>query len=153
MPLASWRYPCIYALYRLYRRVAVDQYFFGYCSEEQFRSQKLDSDYPLRYCSSHFIVWVSRKPSWSVIEFKEFSFKVAVFCVVTPCSVVEVYRRIKCAYYDRSGGGSIKHLWNVGILSLDYTAEQHVRQPSSYSLPREPEISRIFLCLLNHLFV
>jgi hypothetical protein len=37
-------------------------------------------------------------------------------------------------------GGS-KHLWNVGKLQTDYTAQHPRRQPSSYSSPWEPEIS------------
>jgi hypothetical protein len=36
-------------------------------------------------------------------------------------------------------GGS-KDLWNVGKLLPDYTALQPRRQPSSYSLPWEPQI-------------
>jgi hypothetical protein len=37
--------------------------------------------------------------------------------------------------------GDRKHLWNVGKLLPDYTAQQPRRQPSSYSPQWEPEIA------------
>jgi hypothetical protein len=37
------------------------------------------------------------------------------------------------------------HLWNVGTLLLDYTAQQTRREPSSYSPPWEPESSQNYL--------
>jgi hypothetical protein len=54
----------------------------------------------------------------------------AVFWAVAPCSLV-----------DRTDDGGRKHLWNVGKLLQDYTAQQPKRQSSSHSPPREPEIS------------
>jgi hypothetical protein len=44
------------------------------------------------------------------------------------------------------------HLWNVGILLPDYTAQQPRRQSSSHSPPWEPEVSRRFLAYLTMLF-
>jgi hypothetical protein len=76
----------------------------------------------------------------------------AVFSFVASCSLVEVYRRcrgapssgrrVSCTLLTRrpDDGGS-KHLWNVGKLLPDYTAQQPRRQPSSYSPPWEPQIS------------
>jgi hypothetical protein len=55
----------------------------------------------------------------------------AVFCVVVPCSLVEVYGRFR-------GACCLYHL-------PDYTAQQPRRQPSSYSPPWEPELSLIYL--------
>jgi hypothetical protein len=54
-----------------------------------------------------------------------------VFWDAAPCSVVETYRRFRCSYWlhhqwDGANGGS-KHLWNVGQLLRDYTA-QHPRR-------------------------
>jgi hypothetical protein len=46
-----------------------------------------------------------------------------VFWVVAPCSLVEVYRRFRCAcclHHHGDDGGS-KHFWNVGKLLADYT--------------------------------
>jgi hypothetical protein len=58
--------------------------------------------------------------------------KMAVFWVVTPCSLVDVYRRFRdvCCLYHQGG----KHL-------PDYTAQRPRRQPSSYSPPWEHQIS------------
>jgi hypothetical protein len=56
------------------------------------------------------------------------SLEMAVFWVVTPCSHVEFDRRFRSAAPE--DGGS-KHLWNVGKLLPDYTAQQPRRQPSS----------------------
>jgi len=42
---------------------------------------------------------------------------------IAPCSLVEVDRRFRGAYFLHQGddGGST-HLWNVGLLQRDYTA-------------------------------
>jgi hypothetical protein len=53
------------------------------------------------------------------------SMKIAVFWVVVPCSLVEVYRPVD--------GGS-KDLWNVGKLLPDYTVLQPRRQQSPGNL-------------------
>jgi hypothetical protein len=55
--------------------------------------------------------------------------KMAVFWVVAPCSLIEVYRRVTdacCLHHQDS-----KHLWNVGKFLLDNTVQQPRRQPSS----------------------
>jgi hypothetical protein len=64
------------------------------------------------------------------------STKMAVFWVVAPCSLVEVYLRFRgpCClhhygYYRPDDGGS-KDLWNIGKLLPDYTALQPRRQSS-----------------------
>jgi hypothetical protein len=82
-------------------------------------------------------------------ELRFIQVKMAVFWVVSPCSLVEVYRRFIGAYclhhqdddYPYDGGRN--HLWNVRKFLSDYTA-QPIRQSSSYSPPWEPEISRMF---------
>jgi hypothetical protein len=54
-----------------------------------------------------------------------------VFWVVAPCSLVEVYCRFTgacCLHYQ--GDEYRKHLWNIGELLPDYTAQQPRRQPS-----------------------
>jgi hypothetical protein len=56
------------------------------------------------------------------------SMKMAVFWVVAPCSLVEVYRRFRG---DRPDDGGSKYLLNVGKLLPDYTALQTRRQSSS----------------------
>jgi hypothetical protein len=58
------------------------------------------------------------------------SMKIAVFWVVTPCSLVEVYQRFRGP--DRPDDGGSKDHLNVGKLLPDYTALQPRRQPSSY---------------------
>jgi hypothetical protein len=63
--------------------------------------------------------------------------KMAVFWVVAPYSLVEVYRHFRGD--DRPDDEGSKHLWNVGKLLLDYTAQQPRRQPSSYSPLWEPQ--------------
>jgi hypothetical protein len=73
--------------------------------------------------------------------------KMAVLWVVEPCSLVEVYQRIRgpcCLHHqgDRRDDGGSKDLWNVGKLLPDYTVLQPRRQPSSYSSPWEPQILR-----------
>jgi hypothetical protein len=58
--------------------------------------------------------------------------KMAVFWVVTPCSLVEVYQRFRgpCCLHHQGDGGS-KGLWNVGELLPDRMMLQPRRQPSS----------------------
>jgi hypothetical protein len=63
------------------------------------------------------------------------SMKMAVFWVVAPCSLVEVYRRFRgacCLSYQRPADRSTNHLWNVGTLLSDYTVEQLTGQPSKH---------------------
>jgi hypothetical protein len=50
----------------------------------------------------------------------------AVFWIVAPCGLVEDYHQD----YRSDDGGS-KHLWNVGKLLIDYTAQKPRRQSSS----------------------
>jgi hypothetical protein len=59
------------------------------------------------------------------------SMKMAVFWVVAPCSLVEVYQCFRCPCCLHQGS---KDLWNVDKLLLDYTVLQPRRHPSSYSL-------------------
>jgi hypothetical protein len=62
--------------------------------------------------------------------------KMAVFWVVAPCILVEVYRLFRgtcCLHHqgdDFDNGGS-KRLWNVGKRLPDFTAQQPRIQPSS----------------------
>jgi hypothetical protein len=60
------------------------------------------------------------------------STKMAVFWVVAPCSLVEVYKRFRgpCCLHHQGDRG--KGLWNVDKLLPDYTALQPRRQPSSH---------------------
>jgi hypothetical protein len=75
--------------------------------------------------------------------------KIAVFWVDAPCSLVEVYLLfwgnccsiIRTMSHRLDDGG--KHLWNVGELLPDYTAQQPRREPSSHSPPWKPEISLV----------
>jgi hypothetical protein len=70
-----------------------------------------------------------------------------VFRVVVSCSLVEVYQHFRgvcCLHHlgdDCPDDGGSKHLWNVSKLLPDYVVQQHRRQPSSYLLLWEPEIS------------
>jgi hypothetical protein len=70
----------------------------------------------------------------------------AVFWVVAPCSLVEVYRRFRgtcCLHHHRPDDGSSKYLWNVGKLLPGYTTLQPKRQASStmsYGPPWEPHV-------------
>jgi hypothetical protein len=60
--------------------------------------------------------------------------KTTVFWDIAPCSVVEVYRLFggSCCLHHQSDGGS-KHVWNVGKLLPDFTAQQPRRQLFSCS--------------------
>jgi hypothetical protein len=74
--------------------------------------------------------------------------KMAVFWVVAPRNLVEIYRRFRGACCrDRPYDGGIRHLWIVSKLLPDCEAQQPRIQPSSYSPPWEPQISRMLLCL------
>jgi hypothetical protein len=58
------------------------------------------------------------------------SVKMAVFRVVAPCSLLDVYRRFRgacCLHHQGS-----KDLWNIGKLLPDYSALQPRKQPSYY---------------------
>jgi hypothetical protein len=59
--------------------------------------------------------------------------KMAVFWVVAPCSLAQVYRRFigACCLHHRPDVGGSKNVRNVGELPPDYTAQQPRRQPSS----------------------
>jgi ABC-type nickel/cobalt efflux system permease component RcnA len=68
--------------------------------------------------------------------------KMAVFWVVAPCGLVQVYhcfrspfRRHHQGRHHRSDDGPSKNLWNIGKLIPDCTALQPRRQPSTYSPP------------------
>jgi hypothetical protein len=72
----------------------------------------------------------------------------AVFWVVAPCSLIEVYQHFRgscCLHHqgDRPVDWGSKHLWNVSKLPPDSRAQQPRRQSSLYSPPWEPEISRL----------
>jgi hypothetical protein len=69
----------------------------------------------------------------------------AVFLVVTPYRLVEVYRRFRrtCCLNHQGDDVDSKHLWNVGKLLPDFMAQESRRQPSSYTPPWEPESSRV----------
>jgi hypothetical protein len=100
----------------------------------------------------HVIVSSSRTLYFQTLSFK----KMDVFWVVSPCSLITVYRRFRGAccqnnqghewhrYYD---GGS-RDFWNVGKLLPDCTAQQLRTRPSSYSLP----ISLSFYVLSSYHF-
>jgi hypothetical protein len=78
-----------------------------------------------------------------------------VFWNVSPCSLVETdpvsqlltVPIIKAMFammteaVNRSDYGGSKHRWYVSQFLRDYTAQQHIRQSSSYTQPWEPEIS------------
>jgi hypothetical protein len=63
--------------------------------------------------------------------------KMAVFWVVAPCSLVEIYRRFKdaCCLYHQGALMMEAANISVGKLLPDYTAQKPRRQPSSYSPP------------------
>jgi hypothetical protein len=84
-----------------------------------------------------------------------FNINMAVFSVVVPCRLVEVYRRFRGTCYihhqgDRPDDEGSKNFWNVGELLPDYTVQKPRRQPSLYSPPLEPQIP-IVLILFFHL--
>jgi hypothetical protein len=58
----------------------------------------------------------------------------------------------ECLLLPSSGpdDGGRKHLWNVGKLLLDYTAQQSRRQPSSHFLQWQPQIILSLLFLHNN---
>jgi hypothetical protein len=60
------------------------------------------------------------------------SMKMNAFWDTVPCSLVEVYRRFRGAYYlhHRPDDRRNKHLWKVGKILPDYTA-RHPRRHSS----------------------
>jgi hypothetical protein len=92
------------------------------------------------------------------VDFK--GFEMALFWDVATCSLVEVHQSFRgaCCFRHKSedlrhenyrpDDGSSNHLWNVGKLLLDYTAQHASRQPSSYSPPWEPEKSSVFINIL-----
>jgi hypothetical protein len=94
--------------------------------------------------TSYFVIPVYsclvRYTSWQIQRQSMNSLKMAVFQVVAPCSLVEVYASIIRAMSHRPDDGGGKDLWNVGKLLPDYTALQPRRQQSSYSPPWEPQI-------------
>jgi hypothetical protein len=66
------------------------------------------------------------------------STKMAVFWVVAPCSLVQVYRRFRgacCRLTHSPEDGGSKNLWNVGKLLPDYTAQHPRRQSFLISFP------------------
>jgi hypothetical protein len=73
----------------------------------------------------------------------------AVFWIVAPYSLVDVYRHIRGTYclHHRPDDGGSKGLWNVGKRLPDYTAQHPRRQPSSDSPQWEPQMSLIFVLL------
>jgi hypothetical protein len=59
--------------------------------------------------------------------------KMAVFWIVAPCSLVEVYQRFRgpcCLHHQGSDDRGSKDIWNVGKLLPDYTVLQPRRQLS-----------------------
>jgi hypothetical protein len=56
--------------------------------------------------------------------------KMAVFGVVAPCSLVQVYRRLT----HRPDHGGSKDLRNLGKILPDYTVQHPRRQPSSVQI-------------------
>jgi hypothetical protein len=100
--------------------------------------------------------WLITRSLWSqhqIITDIKFAHKVtinmkmAVFWVVSPCILVEIYQRFRgpcCLHHQgdetRPDDGSSKVLWNVGKFLPDYTALQPRRQPSSYQPPWEPQV-------------
>jgi hypothetical protein len=97
-------------------------------------------------CPSHVFSWSGEKitKETNQIWSEHGKMKIAVFWVVSLCSLVEVYQcfRGPCCFnmtHCPVDGGS-KDLWNVGKLLPDYTALQPRRQPSSYSPPWESQI-------------
>jgi hypothetical protein len=59
----------------------------------------------------------------------------AVFWVVAPCTLVEVYQCFRGACYLRHQGNDdegSKHLWNISKLLPDYMVQQPRRQSYSF---------------------
>jgi hypothetical protein len=91
------------------------------------------------------------------------SMKMAVFWVVVPCSLVEVYWHFRgacCLHYQDNSSSSpcwwrqqvhLK-LWNMGKLLPDYTAQQPRSQPSS-SVFKYNACPTLFACLTPSLWV
>jgi hypothetical protein len=90
---------------------------------------------------------------------------IAVFLVVAPCSLVEVYRRLRgaCRLHHQGDSwqpsrlsaaddGGSKHLWIVCKILPDYMAQQPRRQPSSYSPPPEPQITLTTIGTLSRIW-
>jgi hypothetical protein len=77
---------------------------------------------PATVCGVYFLLTLFNDVGFEVLT--TVSTKMAVFWVVAPCSLAEVYQL--------DHGGS-KDLWNVGIILPDYTALQPRRQPSLLS--------------------
>jgi hypothetical protein len=73
------------------------------------------------------------------------SSNITVFWDIAPCSMVEAFRRFRGAYCPDDGGS--KYVRNVGKL-LPVYALRRPRRRSSYSPPREHEVSQRFLCFL-----
>jgi hypothetical protein len=80
------------------------------------------------------------KDQWQY-SFNRISLEMAVFWVVAPCSLVEIYQRDELwAMSHRPDDGGSKVLWNAGKFLPDYTALKPRRQPSSYQPPWGPQI-------------
>jgi hypothetical protein len=78
-----------------------------------------------------FVVHNQCRPKTRHIKFYFFKLehvKMAVFWVVAPCNLVEIYQRFRCPRCLHHQGSSV------------HTALQPRRQLSSYSSPREPHI-------------
>jgi hypothetical protein len=74
-------------------------------------------------------------------------YEAAAFWAIVPCSLVEVYLCFigACCLHHQGDEWGSKHLWNIGKLLPDYTAQQPRRYWSWYSLPWEPEISHVLI--------
>jgi hypothetical protein len=76
----------------------------------------------------YFIHTISRRTGFFQVRSEvltEASMKLTVFWDVALCTLVEVFRRFRGAYCLHQQGlddGCSKHLWNVGNLLPDYTA-------------------------------
>jgi hypothetical protein len=86
--------------------------------------------------------------------------KMAVPWVVAPCSLVAVYRCCRgawCLSYCPGDGGN-NHLWNVGKLVPDRTAQHpkdsclHTRRPESLKSHIVPVVDVTELCRNNHFY-
>jgi hypothetical protein len=83
-------------------------------------------------------VQCSREPgnllyaSWGVRFSRQRVWRWLVFWDVAACSLVEIYRRFRGAYFlHRPDDGGSKHLWNVGLFLPDCLAQHPRRQSSS----------------------